>query len=142
MINCLQFDGEKIWSDAAGRYLPKDYHAHAKCQKEKEKCNGGDEKRCARCGFNATVHEERVNALKRSGKAPAAGTPGYHMRVARMAAGLTVQQLADKSGHSAGTISGMENNTRTPNLLTVIHLADVLGLSIDDYIGREVPKRK
>lgn len=63
-------------------------------------------------------------------------------RVARMAAGLTVKQLADKSGYSAGTISGMEYNTRSPMLLTVIDLADVLGLSIDDYIGREVPKRK
>lgn len=75
-------------------------------------------------------------------KSPEKWTPGYHMRVARMAAGLTVQQLADKSGYTASTISGMENNTRSPMLLTVIDLADVLGLSIDDYIGREVPKRK
>ena len=68
-------------------------------------------------------------------------TTGDHMRRAREAAKLTQEQLAEKAGLARGTLARLERDDQQGNLFTVVCLADALGLSLDEYIGREVPER-
>lgn len=68
-------------------------------------------------------------------------TTGDYMRRAREAARLTQEQLADKAKVARGTLARLERNNQTGNLGTIIQLADVLGLSIDEYVGRQLPER-
>lgn len=68
-------------------------------------------------------------------------TTGDHMRRAREAAKLTQEQLAEKAGLARGTLARLERNEKQGNLFTVVCLADALGVSLDEYIGREVPER-
>lgn len=60
---------------------------------------------------------------------------GANIKAARKAAGLTQKQLADRLGISFVNISQLENNQRTPSLVTLQRLADALGLHIFDLIG-------
>ena len=64
-------------------------------------------------------------------------TLGQAMRKARKDAGLTIQELADKSGYSPSTISNAETDTHIPNVTTILDLADVLGVSVNEYIGHK-----
>lgn len=65
-------------------------------------------------------------------------TTGDYMRRAREAAGLTQERLSDKAGISRGTLAKIECNNRQGTLNTIISLADVLGLSLDEYVGHQV----
>ena len=65
-------------------------------------------------------------------------TLGQAMRRARKEAGLTIQELAEKSGYSQSTISAIETDKNAPKVTTVTDLADVLGLSVDEYTGHNV----
>ena len=62
---------------------------------------------------------------------------GANMRKARINAGLTVLKLANRAGITHSSISMSEHGRRNPSLGTVILLADVLGISIDEYVGHK-----
>ena len=65
---------------------------------------------------------------------------GQAMTRCREAAGLSIKELADLSGVSTGTISRWENERKNPNLDSMLLVCDVLGVSVDTYIGRaEIP---
>lgn len=68
-------------------------------------------------------------------------TIGEAMRAARCEAGIRQNKLAECSGVKAGLISDYERGMRYPTLLTLISLADTLGISIDEYIGHTPPKK-
>ena len=64
-------------------------------------------------------------------------TRGEHMRKARRKAGLTLRELAQRSGLGYNSISQIELGKREPNIVTAELLADALGLTIDEYVGHE-----
>lgn len=65
---------------------------------------------------------------------------GTAMRKARTDRGLTLRDLESMSGVSFGTIAAIERGDRAGYIDTIELLADALGLSLDDYVGREVPQ--
>lgn len=64
-------------------------------------------------------------------------TIGESMRRARKNAGLTLQKLAFFSNSTTSFLSRLERDMFNPNIKKVIELSDVIGISIDDYIGRK-----
>lgn len=68
-------------------------------------------------------------------------TIGEYMRTAREEAGLSQEQLADKSGVSKRSIEQYENNLTSPGLMNLLSLSDALEVSIDDYVGHRIKKR-
>ena len=66
-------------------------------------------------------------------------TRGEAMRAARKKAGLSLEELAERAGVQKNTIGRVERNEHVGRIDTIELLADVLGISIDEYIGREVP---
>lgn len=69
-------------------------------------------------------------------------TRGEHIRAAREARGLFLRDLEELSGVPYQTISRIENDHAVPRLDTVELLADALGMSIDDLIGRTAPDQE
>lgn len=71
-------------------------------------------------------------------------TIGESMREARIKRGLSRSELGDISGVDPNTIRVIEMGYQKigPRLDTVILIADGLGISIDELIGREVPKEE
>lgn len=61
------------------------------------------------------------------------------MRRAREKRGWTQKVLAEKSGISNRMISKLESGEREGTITTIELLADAIGISIDEYIGHEVP---
>lgn len=55
----------------------------------------------------------------------------------RVKAGLTQQSLADKAGMAREIVTRIETGRVTPELPTLIKLADVLGCTIDELVGRD-----
>ena len=53
--------------------------------------------------------------------------------------GLTQQAIAERLGVSEPTISRYASGNRTPNLETLVALADVLNVRLDTLIGRDTP---
>ena len=65
------------------------------------------------------------------------------MRAAREAAGLTMMELAGKAGIHLRTLEELEwGRSTAPRVTTLALLADVLGIGIDEYIGRTIPPRR
>jgi DNA-binding XRE family transcriptional regulator len=64
-------------------------------------------------------------------------TIGESMRKARKDAGMTLNELAEKSGWRSRQISTWERDRYQPRLNAVIDLADTLGISIDEYVGHK-----
>ena len=62
------------------------------------------------------------------------------MRIARLRADISAAELGRRAGLSPNTIWAWERGERIPNLYTIEACADVLGISIDEYIGRIVPE--
>ena len=62
---------------------------------------------------------------------------GAHMREAREKAGLSLRDLATRTGISSTGISQLERGIRQGNIITIELLADALGISIDEYVGHE-----
>ena len=58
---------------------------------------------------------------------------------ARENAGLTVRELAEKAGFDYMTLYHFENSERASKITTVMKFADVLGISLDEYVGRKIP---
>jgi transcriptional regulator with XRE-family HTH domain len=60
----------------------------------------------------------------------------------REAAGLSQSQLAKQAGVPVGTLQGWEQARRLPRLEAAVRLADALGITLDELVGRESPRRK
>lgn len=59
---------------------------------------------------------------------------GKKLREARLAAGMTQQQLADALGCKVKDVSRWENGHVEPGVLTVKKMAQALGCSMDDLV--------
>ncbi len=62
---------------------------------------------------------------------------GEAMRSARERRGCSRKWLASKSGVSDNTLYEYETGRHEPGIYNLIQLASTLGISIDEYIGRE-----
>ena len=65
-------------------------------------------------------------------------TRGESMRAARIKAGFTQGALADEAGIMRNTLGRIERDEHIGRIDTIELLADVLGISIDEYVGHEV----
>ena len=63
-------------------------------------------------------------------------TAGDWMRWSRESRGITATRLGDISGVTKDSILRIEHGCCGPNITTVRCLADALGITIDEYIGR------
>ena len=61
---------------------------------------------------------------------------------AREKSGLSRKELSEASGLHIGLIYMYESGRSTPGLYNLIAMADALGVSIDEYIGRGAEIRK
>lgn len=61
------------------------------------------------------------------------------MRSARKNRGITLEKLAKRSGVPLSTISKYERGLVIPGVYNLIDLADAIGISMDEYIGRRKP---
>ena len=68
-------------------------------------------------------------------------TIGNNMRLARKKTNLTLMKLAELSGISYQVINRYETDKTVPGVDKVEILADVLGISIDEYIGHDAKKQ-
>jgi len=59
---------------------------------------------------------------------------GRNVRKAREAAGLTQEQLAERSGFTQQYLSGLETGKRNPTIVSVYELAKALGVSHIDLV--------
>ncbi|MBK6879842.1 MAG: helix-turn-helix transcriptional regulator [Elusimicrobia bacterium] len=60
----------------------------------------------------------------------------------RKAHGLTQQKLAQEAGVSLIVVTKVEQGfTKDPAMSSLVKIADVLGVSIDELIGRTVPHK-
>lgn len=64
-------------------------------------------------------------------------TIGENIRKIRKARGLTLKQLAEKSGYAYQHIHHIEVSNHIPKVSTAIDIADVLEVSLDELVGRE-----
>lgn len=64
--------------------------------------------------------------------------PNYSMISARVNARLTQKELAEKAGIAQNTISTWECGLGMPDVWSAVAVCDVLGISLDEYIGRKV----
>lgn len=65
-------------------------------------------------------------------------TIGESMRLARRVRGYSATELSELAGVSRTALYQAERGETFPSILNISALADVLGISIDDYIGRRV----
>jgi transcriptional regulator with XRE-family HTH domain len=56
---------------------------------------------------------------------------GEKLKTARLAAGMTQEELAEKCGMKKQSISRYENSEREPNIRTAKKLADALNISLE-----------
>lgn len=63
---------------------------------------------------------------------------GSSIKEARLAQGISQIELAKKIGVTHAAISYWENGINIPNVLDCWLLADILGLTIDDLVGRNI----
>ncbi|MCA2011111.1 helix-turn-helix domain-containing protein [Pararhodobacter sp. CCB-MM2] len=64
---------------------------------------------------------------------------GSRIRKRRKQMGLTLQQLCDMAGLSAGFLSQVERGLATPSLGTLAQIAQGLGLGIEHFVGGTRP---
>lgn len=65
-------------------------------------------------------------------------TRGEYMRAAREEAGWMMADLAAQAGVAHTTLSYLERDLHAGTINTLEMLADVLGLTIDEYVGHTV----
>jgi len=63
---------------------------------------------------------------------------GSYIKSRRLNLGLTHKQLAEKMDTTVTTISKWENNHVEPSLSNFVKLCEVLGMKLEDFIGKEV----
>ena len=65
---------------------------------------------------------------------------GLRLQKARKAAGLTQQELCQKSGLSYSTLAKIERGAiKSPSIFTIHQIAMVLNLGIDELLGITMP---
>lgn len=69
-------------------------------------------------------------------------TRGAAMMRARVKAGMSRDELAEISGVSLSAISNWERDKNAPSVDVLELVADVLGISIDEYVGHKVRGHK
>ncbi len=62
------------------------------------------------------------------------------MKAARLEAGLSIKELTEKAQLGENTLSNWENGSRLPRIDSAVLVADVLGISVDEYIGHKVKR--
>lgn len=67
-------------------------------------------------------------------------TIGEHMKAKREELGVSIKTLSEKSFVTQWSIRRYEQDVHLPNLSTLLLLADVLKVGLDEYIGRKVDK--
>lgn len=65
-------------------------------------------------------------------------TYGEHMRNCRAAKNLSMTRLSELSGVSKASINHWEHDRYLPTVSSAALICDVLGISIDEYIGRKI----
>ena len=63
---------------------------------------------------------------------------GEHAKMIRESASMTMVELSQISGVNYETIKSFEHDRRGTSLQTAVALADALGVSLDEYIGRKI----
>lgn len=63
-------------------------------------------------------------------------TIGEAMRRCRKRKDMTLAELSERSGVGVSTLYRAEGNYGYPHVLALTACADVLGVSLDEYIGR------
>ena len=61
----------------------------------------------------------------------------YRFREARLQAGLTTVQLAQKMGLTQAAVSQWESGKKVPGIETISRLADLYGVTVDYLLGRD-----
>lgn len=59
---------------------------------------------------------------------------GNKLRAARLSAGLTQEELAERCGMKKQNVSRYETSDREPNVRTAKKMADALGVTLEDLI--------
>lgn len=62
-----------------------------------------------------------------------------NIKIYRRALGLTQEELANKLYGKKSLISNYENGYSTPDIETLIKLADIFEISLDELVGRDFP---
>jgi transcriptional regulator with XRE-family HTH domain len=63
------------------------------------------------------------------------------VRAARLDAGLTLQQVSDRTGVPLSTIADWETGAHVPRVSTAVKICDELGVSIADILHEYAVKR-
>ena len=63
---------------------------------------------------------------------------GFKIREARKALGMSQDALAEKLGVSKVTICWYETGERTPSLKHLLKLTEILNITLDEIVGKEV----
>jgi transcriptional regulator with XRE-family HTH domain len=61
---------------------------------------------------------------------------GGNVKRARTAAGLTQEQLAERSGFSQQYISGLEQGKRNPTIVSIFEIAQALGVPHEQLVAQ------
>jgi transcriptional regulator with XRE-family HTH domain len=61
---------------------------------------------------------------------------GGNVKAARIAAGMTQEELAERSGFSQQYISGLERGKRNPTIVSIYELGQALGVSHEQLVAR------
>jgi transcriptional regulator with XRE-family HTH domain len=69
--------------------------------------------------------------------AVSAGTLGGRVRELRRGRGLTLEELAERSGVSRAMISKVERGEKNPTLVVAAKLAEGLGITLSEFAGTE-----
>ena len=64
---------------------------------------------------------------------------GGNVKSARIAAGITQEELAERSGFSQQYISGLESGKRNPTIVSIYELSQALGVSHEQLVVRQAP---
>lgn len=60
-----------------------------------------------------------------------------NIRFFRKANNLTQEELSKQLGGSKNLVSNYENGISTPDIFTLVKLADIFGITLDELVGRE-----
>lgn len=69
-------------------------------------------------------------------------TLGKRIMQQRKKLGLTQDQLAERLGVTAQAVSKWENDQSCPDITTLPKLAEIFGVTTDELLGREAPRRE
>jgi transcriptional regulator with XRE-family HTH domain len=59
---------------------------------------------------------------------------GDNVRAARLAAGMTQEQLAARSGYSQQYLNQIEKGTRNPTIVAIYEIGQAMGVSHEDLV--------